>query len=270
MNKFDVVDGVLVSFNGDDTNVVVPSNVTTIGKDAFRENERIESVVVSEGVKVIDEGSFYYCSNLKKVSLPSSLVSIKDCAFSNCSSLESIDIPSNVEEIGEQAFFSCQIKNFTIGPKVSKIGYLAFKGNSIVESINVSEENSYFSSVDGVLYNKAHTVLEVYPQGKDVKVYKTLPTTKKIAPFAFANLMGLGENQKTFIINEGVSEIGERAFAASISVKAVYIPSTVKTIGESAFMGYGIVEPKGKVFVKKGSGWKDSGVFDEDTIVVEQ
>ena len=64
--------------------------------------------------------------------IPNSVTGIDNFAFYGCTNLESITIPSSVTVMGEAEFAGC---------------------NSL-KSINVDVNNSAYSSVDGVLFNK--------------------------------------------------------------------------------------------------------------------
>lgn len=54
-----------------------------------------------------------------------------------------------------------------------------------LESINISEDNPYYSSVDGIMYNKDKTVLKYYPNAKKDSIYTIPDTVKDIDRFAF-------------------------------------------------------------------------------------
>ncbi len=69
-------------------------------------------------------------------------------AFDGCASLTSVTIPNSVMIINDWAFGGCT--NLT--------------------AINVAAENSRYTSVNGVLYNKDKTTIKCYPLDKKVKV----------------------------------------------------------------------------------------------------
>ena len=76
--SFFIDGGVLtaVDLNGE-TEVVIPSGVTSIGNYAFYDCNELTQVFVPEGVTNIGDYAFYDCSSLKEVSLPDSLVACR-------------------------------------------------------------------------------------------------------------------------------------------------------------------------------------------------
>ena len=104
--KFDIKDGVLLKYSGNEEHVVIPAGVTEIGNDAFWASN-IKSVFIPEGVTTIRNGSFWNCYNLMKIYLPSTLITIEDNAFLYCNrlveiyNLSSINIENESEDNGK-------------------------------------------------------------------------------------------------------------------------------------------------------------------------
>ena len=106
-------DGVLYSKDGavllaypankKDRSFTVPTGVTTIAEQAFRDSARIVSVTLPEGLRDIQTFAFQYCKRLKNVSLPESLETIGKGSFFACGRLKTVVIPTGVEKIGEYA-----------------------------------------------------------------------------------------------------------------------------------------------------------------------
>ncbi len=103
----------------------------------------ISELIIEPGVTSIEDGTISICSNLSNIVLPEGLTSIGR-TFGGINKLKSIYIPASVTNIGRWAFEGC----------------------SGLEEINVDSENTVYSSKDGVLFNKAKTILLRYPQAK--------------------------------------------------------------------------------------------------------
>ena len=95
----------------------------------------------------------------------------------------------------------------TIPNSVTCIGDAAFFGCDGLISIVVDASNTAYSSQNGVLYNKAKTVLIQYP----------------------------GSKAGGFTIPNSVTSIGDWAFSNCHYLTSVVIPNSVTSIGDAAF-----------------------------------
>ena len=77
---FEIVDNVLIKYNGSASNIVIPDNVIIIGKGVFK-NSRIISVFMPDTITEIQEHAFYQCYDLKSMALSQNLKSIGRQAF---------------------------------------------------------------------------------------------------------------------------------------------------------------------------------------------
>ena len=70
-----------MAYIGDDTHVVIPNSVTTIGKYAFSGCKNLVSVSIPNSVTTIENSAFQSCDNLVAVSLPDGITSIEDVRY---------------------------------------------------------------------------------------------------------------------------------------------------------------------------------------------
>jgi len=152
-------------------------------------------------------------------------------AFSNCTSLISVIIPDSVTTINAFAFYNCSgLKTITIPKSVATIDDVAFLDCTNLTEIIVDTNNTSYSSLDGVLFNKAKTTLIQFPCGK-TGTYVILDSVTAIGEYAFNNCAGL----TSVTISDSITEIGRDAFSYCIGLTSVDIPEGVKSIGDSAF-----------------------------------
>lgn len=99
-----------------------------------------------------------------------------------------LDFDAESERI--DTYFNCYDKSFvskiTIPSGVQEIVFNTFESLTELEQINVSPDNPYYSSVDGILYNKDKTVLLCIPLNHKSKTIN-IPKTVKTAYSLFSN-----------------------------------------------------------------------------------
>lgn len=114
------------------------------------------------------------------------VTSIGSSAFKNCNTLIRITIPDSVTSIGYFAFDGCSsLTSITIPDGVTSIGGYAFEGCHSLTSIIVDNDNKYFTSIDGDLYNKDKTKLIRYAIGKTDASFIIPDSVTSIGDYAF-------------------------------------------------------------------------------------
>lgn len=127
----------------------------------------LTNVTILNGVEGIEAYAFTGCAALVSVTIPDSVTWIGDVAFSGCTALASVTIPDSVTLIGIEAFNFCSaLISVNIPASVAELHVGAFEGCKSLESIVVDPLNSFYSSLDGVLYTKDQTCLLKFPAGK--------------------------------------------------------------------------------------------------------
>ncbi len=234
--------------------VTIPSTVLGIGPEAFINCKNLVAFYMAEGAAIGSSPVFAGCPKLKTVVLSSKTNKISTNAFFNCSGLENFNIPVAVTIIDTQAFYGCsaltglilpdkliEIKNNAFSgcsklelmqlPKfVTTVGEGAFSGCTSLSRINVSEENSAFSSVDGVLMNKSKTSVLCYPYAK-TGVYNVLQGITEIGQGAFGGC----NNLSGIVFPQGLTNIKDSAFVNCMGLTRVEFPDSLTNIGNYAF-----------------------------------
>ena len=151
--------------------------------------------------------------------------------FYGCTSLTSIVLPDDVQLISSNAFFGCtHLQDISIGSNVTVISNAAFEGCTSVTQLRINLNNQYFSSVDGVIFNKDSTELVVFPKGRG-PMY-TIPSTQtSISAYTFAGCTFL----KKILIPSTIKTIEKYAFYGCSLLDSLRIPNSVTSIGDYAF-----------------------------------
>lgn len=200
--------------------------------------------------------------------LPAGLLTIEEGVFCDCAALKELYIPAAVQEIDPLAFAD------RIGDVITGLPYsvglvtAALSSDeplceSGLESVTVSGENRYYSSEDGVLFNKDKTELVLFPRKKDADEYTVPDTVYRIGTAAFygcdqLHTIRLPENL-TIIYDHafafcGFSEIelpsltayiGGYAFAYCMELRSIVIPAGVCHMGNRVFFS-NLVQERGE------------------------
>ncbi|MBQ8748058.1 MAG: leucine-rich repeat protein, partial [Clostridia bacterium] len=235
--------------------VSLPVTVTDIGTYAFSGCTNMHACSMGGHVTSIGDYAFYNCTKLSSINLSSAITSLGAYAFANCASLPSVKIPDGVTEIADHLFYRCtSLASVTLSENVSSVGAYAFYGASALTglylpaavteigvsaldkcpslaNISVDVGSTSFSSVDGILFNKAQTVLYLYPLGKTAAAYTIPATVTEIGAGAFKDCKVLTE----IVLPSALRTIGEGAFADCDGLTSVEIPAAVETLESYAF-----------------------------------
>jgi uncharacterized repeat protein (TIGR03803 family) len=210
------------------TNITIPGSVISIGNAAFANCFNMATVVISNGVSSIGVATFAQCEELANVTIPGSVASIGAAAFGACESLVSVTIPNGVTSIGFEAFSGSGLTNIIIPNSVANISP-PFGDCYSLPAITVSAGNSFYSSLNGVLFNKNQTILVEYPAGTNGS-YAIPNSVTNIGDWAFTDCTGL----TGITIPNSITSFGQYSFADS-GLISITIPASVTSIGTNAF-----------------------------------
>ena len=204
----------ITKYAGNSATYVIPGEidgkkVTEIGDSAFKGCTELTSITIPDGVIGIGNNAFSGCTSLETVTIPASVTYVGNSAFYGCTSLKSVTVPESVTYIGGYAFAECySLKYADIPANVTGIGASPFYNCRSLENINTDEANKWYTTVDGVLYDKDKTELINYPAGK---------------------------KDSSYVIPEGIRTIREKAFYGCLNLCELTIPDSVTEIESGAF-----------------------------------
>lgn len=153
---------------------------------------------------------FAKCVSLKNLEIPEGVKIINDFAISDIPSLETISLPSSLLEIHAASFYkNPKLKSLYLPANVQLMYGFPCAYCESLENIEVDNNNPYYASEDGLLYNKDFTTLIGVPKGKEGHI----------------------------IIKEGVQNISTAMFNNCPYITSVELPESLKELGNGQFAG---------------------------------
>ena len=246
---------------------VIPDQIEKIGDNVFQDCKDIAKIEIGKGLKSMGETPFMNCQYLKtitvspentiltaqdnilyskdmtklylcpseirtpKIVVPNTVKEIEDYAFLSCIYIKELVLNEGLERIGEEALFNCSwLTELTIPASVQEIGYRALTLLQACEKIQVAEGNKTFEAKsDGVnegklLINKTKNSLVtcLYKGTKDVTVPEGI---KIIEPYAFLSCRWTAAVK----LPSSVDSIGQTAFS-DMRISEIEIPEKVRVI----------------------------------------
>ena len=188
----------LTKYSGSDTEVIIPSELG--GKP----------------VTAIGEKAFYQNKTITSVKIPEGVTSIEITAFRNCSSLTEVTIPKSVTSIGWGAFVECDA--------LTTVHYGGTQKDWDALKKNIGEGNAWLLNAN-IIYseNSSDYAYSVNDAGDGVTITKYNGSAKNII---IPSELG----------GKPVTAIADKAFYRYGKMRDIYIPKTVKAIGEDAFL----------------------------------
>lgn len=217
------------TFVGSRLETVEFPNVTSLAEEAFYFS--CLKTIILPNVTTVGESAFSDCHYLEELYIPSA-TEISSSAFKNCKSLKSIALNSAVS-IGSGAFSGCaSLENIELPDSVTSVSGGAFNGCTSLENIEVDVNNSAYSSVDGVLFNKEHTEIIRYPIGKPNTSYDIPNSVTNICSHAFSGCM-----LTSIKIPNSVTSVESWAFSDCTALTSINLPNSVTSVEFSTFSG---------------------------------
>ena len=193
------VDGINYKTNDDGTATVLPNNY----------DENTGGMVII-GLNNGYPGDVVIPETITDNEVTYTVTSAYEGTFSNATKMTTISLPATLISLGDTPFASC----------------------NKLTSITVSPDNPVYSSEDGVLYNKAKSVLISCPGGKTGS-FAVPESVTSIANSAFYGCSKLNSIQ----LPSSLQDIGTNAFRACLIMTEINIPEGIKVLEEGVFRG---------------------------------
>lgn len=213
------------------TSLKVPATLKTISDYAFA-NNKIGELDLGEQVETIASHAFYK-NKLEQVKFPESLYTIGEDAFRD-NQLTFVEVPNNVQNLGSGAFADNVLASYKLPSTLTKIPAYFFYNNKLL-NIDIS--------------NKIAEIGEYAFAKNLVQALEVPDSVQKLGNHSFEE----NYNLKTLKFNEGLVNIGDYAFdKTGLRMAELVMPSTVKSIGSSAFYGGAYTKQIKKLVLNEG------------------
>jgi hypothetical protein len=253
--------------------LTLPDGLIFVGSHAF-ENCSLRSVVLPSSMTSISDDCFKNCSALESITIPSSITSIGMDVFWSCFSLASISIPASVTLIGAGAFGGCsgltksefasieslcaiyfgdgignplywtnhlyihgnetEVKELVVPSSVASIGAHAFEGCSGLTSVSIP---SSVTSIGYQAFKDCNKLIKA--EFASIESLCTMDFGSQASnPLIYANHLYFHGNEAEVtevVMPSSVTSIPSFAFAGDSGLCSVTIPSSVTSIGGYAF-----------------------------------
>ncbi len=224
------------------TALTYSGNITYLGKYAFNNCTSLVTFSIPSGISEINEGVFFNCTSLASTELSqidlSGIQSIAKKAFYGCETIEYITLPLALTAINELTFAYCiNLSNIFIPQSVESIAVDAFVGCSGLQSYVVDENNSFYSSAYGAMFNKDQTEIYHYPIASTQTSYVIPTSVLSVSAYAFYG----ANNLQTLTIPTSVVYFGEDAFGLCHNLTTIYYNAVAAYTQDDAcvFVGAG-------------------------------
>ena len=240
---------IMNEFYKDAVQVVLPEGVETIGKEAFKYCEHLDSIEINDGLKEIGEsafatltglteinlpeglttigaGAFESCTGIKEITMPDTVTSAGDNAFNGCTKLRSIKLSEGLTELNKQLCIFCSnLKSISIPASIAKIGDRAFGDCYRLKTIEASDNVKQIASNAFAMDSYSVTTRTLIIRDGVENLSRTLITPLRDNYLA------------EVVLPESVKAIPNNAFDGCTTLSKINIPENLEKLGTAVFRG---------------------------------
>ena len=242
--------------------IEIGENVNSIGSRAFYGCKSLAKIEFGSAVKSIGSYAFYGCSTLENSILPESVTSLGSYSFAHCNALEYLHVPASVTHFGVSVVDSARAYICSESKKCDAAAYaenaaILFRecGSShedgedapapVSNTINFSDESTTEIKDSVASGFCSATVTWALTESDELIISGTgrmdgWQLDEKTGTWALSSRPEwepYAAQIKMITVEDGVTDIGNSAFAGFTSLESVILPESLTAIGSNAFIG---------------------------------
>ena len=237
---------------------MIPSNVTSIGRNAFKATLELERIIVESDNEVYDSRD--NCNAIietetntlikgcKNTIVPNSITNIGNNAFNECTNLKSIILPNKVTHIGDYAFWMC---NELCDIKLNSnpiIGLNAIPANVICHLVLIDSNYANFNANNSNTYTDVSYMRTISEGRFGTIILPFTPNAKSLENYAFYALAESGNGYMRF----------EEVATPVANTPYIY---TLREGKENVAMTGGVTTISSNIVTPEVDGWQTVGSF---------
>ena len=207
-------------------NVYLPDSLYFIGNDAFSLCESLREITIPEGVTYIGEYAFNGCSSLEQIALPATVGYIQEAAFRFCDSLTDVYYSGTQEA---RDFINIQIENDPLYDATWHYGWIGPMPPLEEKPATSGGQYLYYLDADN------NAIITGYGGDGGAVVVPNEMDGHPVVGIEYGTFSYSGVT--SVVIPEGVTYIDTYVLVGCENLVSVTLPSTLESIGESAFEG---------------------------------
>lgn len=196
---------------------------------------------------------FAGCKNLAGIYFYGDTASIAEGAFTDDTALKAVYINGGTTEIGNHAFSGCKsLTDVSLSASVRSLGIRPFGGCSSLTYVDFQNSDNFLCE-DSIIYgltDGARARLIECLEGRTRKVNADNDAIASVTSIEAEAFMGVGGLRDIDLSGTAITEIPERAFADTTSLRSVELPSAARAssvvIKKDAFRGSVVEEISGE------------------------
>lgn len=249
------------------TTIKIPKNVskidpsayigagTTFVVDAANKNYSTQDGILYNADKTIlikypslKSGNYTTLNTVKRIS---------GSAFKYCSKLKNVTISEGIKKLSKTCFYKSSVETISLPSTLKMLDNVSNTINTPnLKAITIPEENEYFTSNSGILYNKTQSKLYMYPSGKtgtitfpmDTQDLSAIEIENQASKFAVISGSALYATDDGVLTNKAKSKI----YAVPGAKVSYQMGNKIKNVDTLLFSKYALTKLQ-KIIVNKAN-----------------